>query len=70
MSVTMTPPSDVQIDSGVIEEARGRQRRRQITGIALGVGVVVIAISALVIGGGGEGNSGAVGSSPSGGPLS
>jgi hypothetical protein len=73
--VTIPPPSvaplpAVEIDAGVIEEARQRQRRRRATGIAFGA-AIVIAILALVIGGGGGGgdNSGAAGEPPSGRPL-
>ena len=63
MSVTVTPPQatpspTVEIEDGVIEEARRRQRRRRSTGIALGGAAVVIAISVLLLGGGGNGNPG------------
>ncbi len=62
MPVTLAPPqvtpsSAVDIDNGVIEEARHRQRRRRTTGIALGAIAAAIAGAALWIGGGG--NSGA-----------
>ena len=53
-----TPFPKVEIEDGVIEEARRRQRRRRMAGIALGAGAVAIALSALLIGGG-SGNSGA-----------
>jgi hypothetical protein len=61
--VTVPPPElmpspAVEIEDGVIEEARRRQRRRRTTRIALGAGAVVIAISALLIGGGDKGGSG------------
>jgi hypothetical protein len=64
--VTLTPPEvtpspTVDIDGGVIEEARHRQRRRRTTGIALGAIAVAIAGAALLIGGGGSGHSGATG---------
>jgi hypothetical protein len=56
-----SPPSPaVEIEDGVIEEARRRQRRRRTAGFALGVSAVAIGISALLIGGGG-GSSGAPG---------
>jgi hypothetical protein len=58
---TTTPASPaVEIDAGVIEEARRRQRRRRATGIAVGAGAVAIVLSALP-GGGGSGNSDAPG---------
>ncbi len=58
----MTAPSPpVEIQDGVIEEARRRQRRRRAAGIALGAGAAAIAIVALLIGGGGGGNAGAPG---------
>ena len=74
MPVTLPPPPApttpaVEIDAGVIEEARRRQRRRRATGIALGATAVVIAISVLLIGGGGSGNSGAPGEPSPGTPL-
>ena len=74
MSVTLSPlqaaPSPaVEVENGVIEEARRRQRRRRTAGIALGAGATVIAISALLIGGGGKGNSGATGKPLSAKPL-
>jgi hypothetical protein len=72
--VTLTPPEvtpspAVELDNGVIEEARRRQRRRRTAGIALGTSAVMIAISALLIGGGGSGNSGAPGEPPPDSPL-
>jgi hypothetical protein len=61
-----TPPTRVEIEDGVIEEARRRQRRRRMAGIALGTAVVAIGVLGLLIGGSG-GNSGAPGgSSPAG----
>lgn len=74
MPVTIPPPAPtpslaVEIDAGVIEEARRRQRRRRTAGIALGVTAVVIAISALLIGGGGSGNTGAPDEPSPGSPL-
>jgi hypothetical protein len=48
-----SPSSALEIDDGVIEEARRRQRRRHVTGIALaGAATAAVAISALLIGGG------------------
>jgi hypothetical protein len=44
----------VDVDSGVIEEARRRQHRRHIASIALGTVSAVIAGAALLIGGGGN----------------
>lgn len=74
MPVTLTPspvtPSPaVDIDNGVIEEARHRQRRRRTRGIALGAIAAVIAGAVLLIGGGGSGNSGAPGEPAPGSPL-
>lgn len=67
---SQAPPSPmVEIEDGVIEEARRRQRRRRMAGIALGAGAVLIAISALLIGGGGSGNSGTAGKPPPSSPL-
>ncbi len=67
MPVTLPPPQatplpPVEIEDGVIEEARRRrQRRRRTVGIGLGgVAVVIAAVLALLIGGGGSSNSGAV----------
>jgi hypothetical protein len=42
----------LEIDAGVIRDARRRQRRRRATGIAIGAWAVGIAIAALLIGGG------------------
>jgi hypothetical protein len=64
-----TPSAAVEIEDGVIEEARRRQRRRRTAGISVGAGAVVIAISALLIGGGGSGNPGAPGEPSPGRPL-
>jgi hypothetical protein len=63
-----TPSAGVEIEDGVIEEARRRQRRRHMVGIALGTAAVAIGVSALLIGGSG-GNSGAPGDSSLAGPL-
>jgi hypothetical protein len=68
--VTVPPPREVpsppvEIEDGVIKEARRRQRRRR-TGMALGAGATVIAILALLIGSGGKGASGPAGGPPSG----
>lgn len=73
MPLTVPPPqaspSDaLEIDDGVIEQARRRQRRRRVAGIALaGGGALAIAVSALLIGGGG--GSGVAGRSSSARPL-
>jgi hypothetical protein len=72
--VTIPPPQvmpspAVEIDNGVIEEARNRQRRRRATGIAFGAGAIAIGILALLIGGGGKSNSGAWGGPHSARPL-
>ncbi len=50
------PPVAVEIDSGVIEEARRRQRRRHTLGV-LGAAAVAIALAALLIGGNKGGSS-------------
>jgi hypothetical protein len=63
-----TPSPTVEIEDGVIEEARWRQRRRRMAGIALVAVAVAIAVSALLIGGG-SGNSGAPGEPSPTGPL-
>jgi hypothetical protein len=64
-----TPPLPVvEIEDGVIEEARRRQRRRRKLGIALGAAIAVIGIAALLIGGGG-GHAHAPGESSPAGPL-
>ncbi len=57
----VTPSPAVDIDNGVIEEARDRQRRRRTRGIALGALAAVTAAAALLTGGGHRGNSGAPG---------
>jgi hypothetical protein len=74
--VTVSPPEaappfavEVEIENGVIEEARRRQRRRRATGIALSAAVVVIAVSALLIGGDGTHNPGSSSGPLSGRPL-
>jgi hypothetical protein len=74
VSVTVTPPQEmpsvaVEIDNGVIEEARRRQRQRRTTGVALAASAVVIALSALLIGGGGGGKPHTPGEPSPGGPL-
>ncbi len=75
MPVTLQPPPTtpsppVEIENGVIEEARlrHRRRRRRAAGIALGAGALAIAALAALLGGGGGGNSGAPGEPPPGGP--
>jgi hypothetical protein len=70
---TVAPPQatlspTVEIEDGVIEEARRRQRRRRKVDIALGATAVMIGMSALLIGGGGE-NTGALGERSPAGPL-
>lgn len=45
----------VEIDDGVIEEARRRQRRRRTTGTALGLAAIVLGLAVLLIGAGGGG---------------
>jgi hypothetical protein len=60
----MESPPAAGIDNGVIEEARRRQHRRRVTGVALGGGALAIAIFALLIGGAGEGGSGTAGEPP------
>jgi hypothetical protein len=71
--VTLAPPEATapapDIDNGVIEEARHRQRRRRIAGIAVGAVAAAIAGAALLFGGGGSGGSGALGEAPPRGPL-
>ena len=62
------PLPAVEIENGVIEEARRRQRRRRTVGVALGA-AVVIAIAALSVGGGGSGNSGVPSEPRPGSPL-
>src|ERR1700684_2853708 len=49
-----TPSPAVEIENGVIEEARRRQRRRRTAGGALGGATVALAIAALAIGGSGN----------------
>jgi hypothetical protein len=72
--VTIAPPQapsfpPVEIEGGVIEEARRRQRRRRTAGIALGgTAVALTAISALLIGGG-SGNPEALRKPPPSNPL-
>lgn len=75
MSVTASPPRvntsppqaepspavEIEIDSGVIEEARRRQRRRRAVGSVLGAGAVAIVVAAALIGGKGNGGSGGSG---------
>jgi hypothetical protein len=57
-----TPSPAIEIEDGVIEEARRRQRRRRIAGVALGgAACVIAALLALLIGGGGGNNAGAPG---------
>lgn len=63
-----TPFPAVEIEDGVIEEARRRQHRRRTAGVALGGAAVVIGILALLIGGG-DGSSGAPGEPSPAGPL-
>jgi hypothetical protein len=65
---TPSLPAEVEIENGVIEEARRRHRRRRIAGIALGAGAVVIAMLALLISDG-NGNPGAPGEPSPAGPL-
>jgi hypothetical protein len=65
---TATPSPAVEIEDGVIEEARRRQRRRRRVGLALGAATVAIGIAALLIGGSG-GSSGAPGEPSPAGPL-
>lgn len=82
--MTVTPPQAtssapvevedaVEVEDGVIEEARRRQhrrrRRRRAAGIALGGTAVVVAAIAALWAGGGGGNSGAPGGPPPGAPL-
>lgn len=59
----------VEIDNGVIEEARRRQRRRRAAGLALGGGALAIAISALLIADGGKGGADVAGEPPLAGSL-
>ncbi len=72
MPITLAPPQatpspTVEIEDGVIEEARRRQRRRRTAGIALAA-AIIIGITMLSIGGGGD-NSGAPGEHSPAGPL-
>jgi hypothetical protein len=57
------------VDNGVIEEARVRQRRRRVTGAALGVVAACASIGLLLIGGRGGSSSGASGEARAGRPL-
>lgn len=72
MPVTIAPPQAtsyraVEIEDGVIQDARRRQQRRRKAGIALGIGAFFIGLAALLIGGGGD--SGASRDPAPGGPL-
>jgi hypothetical protein len=64
-----TPPPAIEIEDGVIEEARRRQRRRHAAGAALTATAVAIVITASLTGGGGSGNTGATGEPPPNSPL-
>lgn len=60
MAISAPPPTDVEIDDGVIEEARRRQRRRR--GAAAILAATAIAAAALIValsGGGGTGSASA-----------
>ena len=57
MPVTISPTPTVEIDDGVIEEARRRQRRRRLGLCAVFTGVVAV-LAGLLLGGGGGGSVG------------
>ncbi len=75
MPVTVTPPHmkpsvAMEIEDGVIEEARRRQRRRRLAGVLLGgAACLIAALLALLIGGGAGNNAGAPGEPSPGSPL-
>ena len=60
MTVTATPPPTIEIDDGVIEQARRRQRRRWLGFAAVLAGALAV-LAGLLIGGGGGARAGRLG---------